>query len=436
MGSESTEYGRNGQPTDEGDVRKLAEHLFRHEAGKLVSIVAGIYGAGHLQMAEDVVQEAMIRALRSWPVGGIPANPTAWLLRTAKNLAIDQMRREKNFLSKEAAIVTEMEVRSGEEMEEKSDVADDQLQLMFVCCHPKLPQETQVALALKTLCGFSPAEIASAFLISEVAVSKRLVRARQRIRDEGIPFRIPSSDELPLRLNGVLKTIYLLFNEGHKASHGEEVVRAGFCHEALRLGSLLCQHPVGNRPHTHALMALMAFTASRIPARTDSDGTLLRLEEQERGKWDRHLIQAGMIHFAKSSQGNEAGEYHLQAGIAACHALSANDAETDWPRILRLYNLLLETNPSPVIALNRAVAVAKVHGAETAIRTLDSPDIRGSLENYYLFHATLGELELKRSRHETAANHFRKALDITATSQERALLVRRLGECLNGGRGV
>ena len=393
---------------DEAAVRSLAEHLFRHEAGKMVSIIVGIYGARHLQMAEDVVQEAMIRAMRSWPMGGIPDKPPAWLLRTAKNLAIDQMRREKNFLSKEAAITTEMEIRTGSEREQESDVTDDQLRLMFVCCHPGLPQEAQVALALKTLCGFSPSEIAGAFLISEAAVSKRLVRARQRIHDERIPFRIPPLEELPIRLDGVLQSIYLLFNEGHKASQGEEVVRAGLCQEALRLGALLCRHPSGNRPQTHALMALMALTASRFPARTDPEGVLLRLEQQDRGKWDTDLIQAGMLHLAKSSQGNAASEYHLQAGIAACHALAANDAETDWPRILQLYNLLLESNPSPVIALNRAVAIAKVHGAETAIRSIESQGIRESLENYHLLHATLGDLELKRGNCDVAAGHFRR----------------------------
>ena len=409
-------------------VHQLAEHLFHHEAGRMVSIITGIYGARHLQMAEDVVQEAMIRAMRSWPVGGIPENPSAWLLRTAKNLATDQMRRERNFLSKEAAIVTEMEILSTRE-EADENVADDQLRLMFVCCDPALPQEAQVALALKTLCGFSPSEIARAFLISEAAVSKRLVRARQRIRDEAIPFRIPSPEELPARLDGVLKTVYLLFNEGHKASHGEEVVRAGLCQEAMRLGELLCRHPAGNRPQTHALMALMALTACRFPARTDAHGNLLRLEEQDRNLWDRELLQAGMMHLAESSQGNEAGEYHIQAGIAACHAMAASDAETDWPRILRLYNVLLESNPSPIIALNRAVAVARVHGADTAIRSIESPGIRESLENHYLFHATLAELELRRGRSEIAAGHFRKALELTETSQERALLARRLEEC-------
>lgn len=418
------------QPADDSDVRGLAEHLFRNEAGRLVSVIAGIYGARHLQMAEDVVQEAMIRAMRSWPVGGIPEKPSAWLLRTAKNLAIDQMRREKNFHGKTAAIITEMEDRGDLEIVAEDDVPDDQLRLMFVCCDPVLPQEAQVALALKTLCGFSPSEIARAFLISEEAVIKRLVRARQRIRDGGIQFRIPSPDDLPTRLEGVLKTIYLLFSEGHKASYGEEVVRTGFCMEALRLGTLLCRHPAGNRPQTHALVALMAFTACRIPARVDEDGNLLRLEEQDRGKWSRDLLQVAIRHYAESSQGNEAGEYHIQAGIAACHSMAANDTDTDWPRILQLYNLLLELAPSPIIALNRAVAIAKVHGAEAAIRTLDVPDVRENLENYYLLHATLGELELKRGRLEDAADHFRRALELAATNQERALLARRLLECI------
>lgn len=413
-------------------VQQLADHLFRHESGKMVSILTGIYGARNLQLAEDVVQDAMIRALRAWPVGGIPENPAAWLLRTARNLAIDRLRRETDFQSKQAALIREIESKDGSDLLEidESDIRDDQLRLMFVCCHPSLPQEAQVALALKTLCGFSPSEIAKAFLISESAVSKRLVRARQRIRDEGIPFHIPEASERPERIEGVLKTIYLLFNEGHLASHGDEVIRADLGKEALRLGGILCFHSAGNHPSTHALMALMALTAARFPSRTDAQGNLLRLEDQDRGLWDRELIQAGMHHFAESARGNEAGEYHLQAAIAACHTLAASDEATDWPQILSLYGRLMEIRPSAVVALNHAVAISKVHGPDSAIRHIEDQGIRESLGHYHLFHAVLGDLEMKRGNRSVAASHFRKALELAGTKQERGFIADRLEECM------
>ena len=414
----------NHQPA----IHQLADHLFRHESGKMVSILTGIYGTRNLQLAEDVVQEALIRALKTWPLGGIPENPAAWLLRTAKNLAIDHLRREKNFLGKQSEIIADTTDQTSSDATDDG-FSDDQLRLMFVCCHPTLSQEIQVALALKTLCGFSPAEIARAFLISEAAVSKRLVRARQRIREERIPFEIPEENGLPARLDGVLETLYLLFNEGHKASHGDEVVRSGLCLEAIRLTSLLARHPAGNRPQVHALAALMALTAARLPARSDAEGRLVRLEDQDREKWEKELIQAGLRHLAKSKGGSSIGEYHIQAGIAACHTLAASDAETDWPRILTLYDRLLELRPSPVVSLNRAVAISKTNGPSAGILEIAKPAISGALRNYHLLHAVLGDLELKRGKPRKAAEHFHKALNLAETKPERCHLSRMIEEC-------
>ncbi len=413
-------------------IHGLADHLFRRESGKMVSILTGIYGTRNLQLAEDVVQEAMIRALKTWPHGGIPENPAAWLLRTAKNLAIDHLRREQNFLGKEPEIIAETTRHPSPDAMDDG-FSDDQLRLMFVCCHPALAQEVQVALALKTLCGFSPAEIAKAFLISESAVSKRLVRARQRIRDESIPFEIPDENGLPGRLDGVLETLYLVFNEGHKASHGNEVVRTGLCFEAIRLTSLLSSHPAGNHPQVHALAALMALTAARLPARTDAEGCLVRLEDQDRNKWDKELIHAGIRHLAQSKGGSPPGEYHLQAGIAACHSLAANDAATDWPRILKLYDSLMEIRPSPVVALNRAVAISKTTGPAAGISEIAKPAISGALKNYHLLHAVLGELELKCGDPQKASEHFRRALDLAETRPERSHLSRMIEECADLG---
>jgi len=407
----------------------LADHLFRHESGRLVAILTGQFGAHRLQLAEDCVQDALIRALKTWPFSGVPDNPAAWLMRTAKNLAMDQLRREQNFQRKQPDIVAQVEPMAADLVEDESGIHDDQLRLIFVCCHPALPPEAQTALALKTLCGFSPAEIARAFLISEAAVAKRLTRARQRLHAERIPFEIPSQPDLPQRLDSVLKILYLLFNEGYKASHGEEIVRAELCDEAIRLATLLCAHPSGNQPSTHALLALMLFTSARFPARTDPLGNLLRLAEQDRSLWEMARIRTGLLHLAHSAQGDELSEYHLQAGIAACHTLAPNDEETDWPRILTLYNQLAERHPSPVITLNRAVAISKVHGVPSAIESLSQSPDRDRLANHPLYHAVLGDLHEQNGNRDSAACHFRQALELAETKPERIHLSQRLEDC-------
>jgi len=425
-------------PVSDSKVHGLADHHFRHESGRLVAILTGQFGAHRLQMAEDCVQDALIRALKTWPFSGVPDNPAAWLMRTAKNLAMDQLRREQNFQQKLPDIVTTMEPPapgSPAPPEDESGIHDDQLRLIFVCCHPALPPEAQTALALKTLCGFSPAEIAKAFLISEAAVAKRLTRARQRIHAERIPFEIPAELELPQRLDTVLKILYLLFNEGYKASHGEEIVRADLCDEAIRLATLLAAHPAGDQSSTHALLALMLLTAARFPARSDSLGNLLRLADQDRTLWDASRIRAGLYHLAQSTQGDQLSEYHLQAGIAACHTFAPSDEETDWPCILKLYDHLAARHPSPVITLNRAVAVAKVHGIQSAIESLELGPDRERLANHHLYHAVLGDLQTQNGNPSAAARHFRKALDLAETKPERTHLAKRLEDCLSGNGG-
>lgn len=413
-------------------MRQLADRLFRYESGKMVSILTGILGTAHLQLAEDVVQESLIRSLTVWPYYGIPDNPPAWLLRTAKNLALDHVRREKNFRRKQPEIVADFEARlspADAGSPEPGTVTDDTLRLMFVCCHPSLPPDVQSALALKTLCGLTPAEIARSFLASEAAIAKRLTRARQRLRDQGIPFEIPPPAELPNRLDGVLKILYLLFSEGHKSSLGDAAIRADLCDEALRLGTLLASHPAGDTPATHALLALMNLTAARLPARTDAEGNLLRLEDQDRSKWERARLEAGVRHLARSATGNALTPYHLQAAIAACHSLARDDASTDWPRILALYDRLLEIQPSPVVALNRAVALAKVEGADAGLAAVREMPDRRQLDDYHLLHAVLGELELQRGDPNAAADHFLRARDLAATAPERGIIERRLRDC-------
>lgn len=420
--------------TPTAEVSGLTERLFREEAGKLVATLTRHFGVDHLQLAEDVVQEALARALKVWPFYGVPKNPAAWLTQTAKNLALDVIRREKTFAGKEGAIVTWLEQSTsspgvGETTVEEDDIRDDRLRLLFVCCHPHLTQESQVALALKTLCGFHPLEIGKAFLTTEASIAKRLTRAKQRLRDDAIPFEIPAGIELAARLEAVMQTVYLLFNEGYKASGGDRLVRGELCLEAIRLMTLLVEHPVGNYPHVHALLALMLFNAARLGTRVDADGRLLRLEEQNRGKWNTEMIGRGMRHLSESAAGEALSEYHLQAGIAACHCAAAEYAATNWPQILALYDRLVEIDASPVVALNRAIAVANVHGPAAGIAAVEEIADRDKLESYHLLYAVLGDFEAQLGSMTTASAHFQKALNLADTSSEQAFLAKRLRDC-------
>lgn len=403
----------------------------------MVATLTGIFGIEHLTLAEDVVQEALARALQTWPFYGIPQNPPAWIMRTSRNLALDVVRRQKIFREKEPEIIRLMEDKHSEAgatiptaaFFTEQEISDDRLRLMFVCCHPLIPAEAQVAVALKTLCGFGITEIARAFLTTDAAIAKRLTRAKQKIAEAKIPFEIPAGAELTRRLDGVLQSLYLLFNEGYKASGGDKLVREDVCAEAIRLAELLAEHPAGHQPKTHALLALMLLTAARIPARINDAGHLLRLREQDRALWDRALIARGMLQLAQSAAGGEVSEYHLQAGIAACHCLAGDYESTDWLQILSFYDRLLEFDRSPVVALNRAVALAKVSGPQAGIEAVQAIGNGGPLASYYLFHAVLGEFEAQLDHLSAAAGHFRKALELAEIKSERAFLAQRLLAC-------
>ncbi len=400
----------------------------------MVATLTGIFGIEHWNLAEDVVQEALARALQAWPYRGVPENPAAWIMRASRNLALDVVRREKVFRAKEAEITRLME-RDGSAHEAaifpEHEIADDRLRMMFVCCHPVIPPEAQVALALKTLCGFSVPEISHAFLTTEAAIAKRLTRAKQKIQEAQVSFEIPTGDELTRRLDSVLQSLYLLFNEGYKASSGENLVRGELCHEAIRLTESLAQHSAGNESKTHALLALMLLNAARIPAREDDKGNLLRLQEQDRAVWDQTMIERGMFHLRESAAGADISEYHFQAGIAACHATAIDYKSTDWAKILLLYDRLMEFDDSPVVALNRAVAVANVRGPEAGLQTLRAIRDREKLDSYYLFYAVVGELEMRLNNHAAAAEQFRKAFELAETKSERAFLLKRLQACVD-----
>ena len=412
-------------------INFLAENLFRHEGARLVATLTSHFGLQHLQLAEDVVQEALVRALQTWPYRGVPDNPAAWLTQTAKHLALDVLRRERNWLDKQDRIATEHErwLSTTTTEEPHETFADATLRMLFVCTHPQLSPEAQTALALRTLCGLSPAEIAAAFLTSEAALSKRLVRARQRNRELGLPFVVPEPQELPTRLDGVLGTLYLLFNEGYKASSGDQLVRQDLCQEAIRLATLLTEYPATQEPRTHALLALMMLCAARLPARSDDAGNLLRLHEQDRSTWDQTMIQQGIQHLGRATAGDVLSEYHLEAGIAACHSTAANDAETDWTRILFLYDRLLALRNSPVAAMNRAVAVAKVHGPQAGLDALEAIKDRSSIESYHLFHAVRGALAAELRDFSAALIHFRRAGSLATLPAEREFISRQICKC-------
>jgi len=341
------------------------------------------------------------------------------------------IRREKLFHDKEPQIIAFMEQWPSDSMAGKSpifesEIRDGRLRLMFACCHPALSPEDQTALALKTLCAFSANEIANAFLTTEAAIAKRLTRAKQKIRDEHIPFEIPAGVELSRRLDAVSQTLYLLFNEGYKASSGDDLIKEDLCQEAIRLGALLAEHPAGNQPRIHALVALMLLNAARLPARMDSEGNILRLKEQDRSTWNQAMIARGIKHLSESAVGEELSAYHLQAGIAACHCVASDYESTDWRKILSLYDLLMELDGSPVIALNRAVAVANVDGPQAGIEAVEAIHNGSQLKSYYLLYAVLGEFEKQLNNFQAAIDNFRKALELTELTSEQLFLSKRL----------
>jgi RNA polymerase sigma-70 factor (ECF subfamily) len=417
-----------------GEVSQVVEHLFRHEAGKMVATLTRIFGVEHLTLAEDVVQEALARALQTWPFYGVPQNPSAWIMRASRNLALDVVRREKVFRDKEDAIIHEM-IGAGPGHDAPifaaEEIADDRLRMMFICCHPLVPADARVALTLKTLCGFSVAEISRAFLTTEAATAKQLTRAKQKIREEKIAYEIPIGADLTRRLDSVLQSLYLLFNEGYKASSGDRLVREDICHEAIYLTHLLAEHPATRQPRTHALLALMLLNSARLPARVDGEGNLLLLQDQDRAQWDRGMITRGILHLAQSATGNEITEYHVQAGIAACHCAAPDYSSTDWAQILAYYDRLVEFDDSPVIALNRAVAIANLHGPAAGLDAVKAIPAAAKLKDYYLYYAVLGEFESRLQNPRAAAHHFRQALQHANLKSERAFLERKLSACLS-----
>jgi RNA polymerase sigma factor (sigma-70 family) len=417
-----TDDTRHGEATS-----GLVEHYFRHEYGRLVAQLATKVGVRHVELVEDAVQSALAAALTAWVANGLPRDPSAWLYRVACNQLVGALRREAGHIR---ILATAHDLDDEEQPPATTfyagEVRDDLLRMLFVCCDDSIPRESRIVLALKTLCGFSTAEIALRLFTSEANVHKRLQRARDAPRDSTTDLSSPPLDELQARLPSVHEVLYLLFNEGYLSVHAESAIRRDLCDEAIRLATILAEHPVGGVPETFALLALMHLHGARLAGRIDGAGGLLLLEEQDRGLWDQQQIRIGVEMLARSASGDHFSRYHAEAGIAAEHCFAPSFHETRWEEIAALYAMLEQISPSPLHTLNRAVAVAEWQGVDAALTLLDGMTPPAWLERSYLWDAVLADLYRRVGRIDALERHRALALSAAPSDAVRELLVRRL----------
>jgi RNA polymerase sigma factor (sigma-70 family) len=409
------------------DVHRAIEAVWRIESARIIAALAR--RVGDVGLAEDLAQDALLTALEKWPQTGIPHNPAAWLMVTAKRRAIDHFRRDKLIDRKHELIARELDAEREHAMPDldsalDDDIGDDLLRLIFTCCHPVLATEARVALTLRLLGGLTTEEIARAFLVPTPTLAQRIVRAKRTLREAQVPFDVPRPHERPERLASVLEVIYLIFNEGYTATAGDDWLRPALCDDALRLGRILAGL-APHEPEVHGLVALMEFQASRLRARVGPEGEPILLLDQNRSRWDQLLIQRGLAALEHAASSGPLGPYTLQAAIAACHARARTAEETDWPRIAALYDALAQLNPSPVVELNRAVAVAMAFGPEAGLELVDALAAEPALANYHLLPSVRGDLLAKLGRHAEARTEFERAATLTQNTRERNLLLQR-----------
>jgi len=418
------------------DVGALVEHFFRHESGRLVAALSRVFGLRNQDLVEDMVQSALVEAFQAWGRKGIPENPAAWIHQVARNKVLDALKHEQvvrrlapEWLRQHPGEMPGLlDAAAFDSLFQEGSLTDSQLRMMFVCCHPDLGRESQIALTLKTLCGFSIAEVARALITSEETIKKRVQRARAQLADLKVELSLPDESELPSRLGAVHQCLYLLFNEGYSSSAGETAIRRDLCEEAVRLIELLARQPGTRSPATFALLALMLFHSARFPARTDGAGRIRLLEEQDRGLWDQALIADARACLDQSATGERISTYHLEAGIARLHCEAPSFAETDWAAILKLYDLLLRVQPSPVYRLNRAIVVAYVAGPQAGMTELNRLAEEPALKDYHLLDAARGELCVRLGDFDAARRHFESAKRKTGSAAERELLTRKIRE--------
>jgi len=412
-------------------INQLVDHLFRHESGKMIAVLSRLLGLQNIEVAQDIVQDTLLQAMSTWSYKAIPDNPPAWLYRVAKNKAIDFLRREKRFheISPQYNYLLQSEYTLSSTVNNlflENEIQDSQLRMIFACCHPAITEESQIALTLKTLCGLSVNEIAKAFLTTEETIAKRIYRAKEKIKSEKIELEVPQSNELSSRVDVVLKSLYLLFNEGYKSSHPDKLIREDLCEEAIRLCLLVTQNSLTSFPRSKALLALMCFQASRLDARLDDKNNIILLKHQDRSKWNRSLMSKGFELMEESTEPFEVSTYHLEAAIASQHATARSFEQTDWKSIYHLYEILYQLQPNPVVAMNKAIASAYAVSKQNALNELQQ--IKG-LEHHHLYYASIGEIYFELQNKGEAKKFYQKALQLTSSGYEQQLLISKINNC-------